>query len=108
LSDAEAKFDMKPGDIEGLKALKRRAQRFSESIFAVEGAKFGEKLTEERLWIWRDPLAKRNGAGFEFVGSGKGDLIWLSADLRLAVVNDYRTLFGKQKQAPESGISARN
>jgi hypothetical protein len=39
---------------------------------------------------------------------GKGDLIWLSADLRLAVVNDYKTLFGKQKQAPESGISARN
>lgn len=103
LPDAEAKFDIKPGDIEGLKALKRRAQRFSESIFAVEGAKFGEKLTEERLWIWRDPLAKRNGAGFEFVGSGKGDLIWLSADLRLAVVNDYKTLFGKQKQAPESG-----
>jgi hypothetical protein len=42
------------------------------------------------------------------IEGGKGDLIWLSADLRLAVVNDYKTLFGKQKQAPESGISARN
>jgi len=94
---------VRPEDIEALKWLKMRGQRFSESIFGVEGAKLGEKLIEERLWIWRDPLAKRNGAGFEFVGSGKGDEIWLSNDWRLAVVNDYKTLFGKQKQAPESG-----
>jgi len=94
---------VRPEDIEALKWLKMRGQRFSESIFGVEGAKLGEKLIEERLWIWRDPLAKRNGAGFEFVGSGKGDEIWLSNDCRLAVVNDYKTLFGKQKQAPESG-----
>jgi PD-(D/E)XK nuclease superfamily len=99
----ETESAVRSGDIEALKSLKQRAQNFSESIFAAEGAKLGEKLIEERLWIWRDPLARRNGAGFEFVGSGKADLIWLSDDFRLAVVNDYKTLFGKQKQAPESG-----
>ena len=63
----------------------------------------GDKLIEQRLWIWRDPLARRDGAGYEFVGSGKGDEIWLSDDRRIAAINDYKTLFGKQKQAPESG-----
>jgi hypothetical protein len=99
----EAEAAVRSRDIEALKALKRRGERFSEAIFAAEGAKLGEKLIEERLWIWRDPLARRNGGDFEFVGSGKGDEIWLSEDLHLAVVNDYKTLFGKQKQAPESG-----
>ncbi len=94
---------VRPEDIEALKWLKMRGHVFSESIFGVEGVKLGDKLIEERLWIWRDPFAKRNGAGIEFVGSGKGDEIWLSDDRRLAVVNDYKTLFGKQKQAPESG-----
>jgi hypothetical protein len=94
---------VRPEDIEALKWLKIRGERFSESIFANEGTKLGEKLIEQRLWIWRDPLARRNGAGYEFVGSGKGDEIWLSDDRRIAAINDYKTLFGKQKQAPESG-----
>jgi Protein of unknown function (DUF2800) len=98
-----AKAGVRSGDIGALEELKRRGQRFSDSIFAAAGATLGEKLIEERLWIWRDPLARRNGADLEFVGSGRGDEIWLSDDLRLAVVNDYKTLFGKQKQAPESG-----
>jgi hypothetical protein len=91
-------------DLEALEALKRRAQRFSEQAFAQEGARrVGEKLVEERLWIWRNPLAKRNGGAREFVGSGKADEVWLSEDRRLAVVNDYKTLFGRHKQAPQSG-----
>jgi hypothetical protein len=94
---------VRPEDVEALKWLKMRGERFSESIFANEGAKLGEKFIEQRLWIWRDPLGRRNGAGYEFVGSGKGDEIWLSDDRRIAAINDYKTLFGKQKQAPESG-----
>jgi hypothetical protein len=90
-------------DLEALDGLKRRAQRFSEQAFAREDASPGEQLVEERLWIWRNPVGRRGSATREFVGSGKADEVWLSADRRVAVVNEYKTLWGKHKQAPQSG-----
>jgi len=100
---AEQEPAVRERDVEALRELKARAQSFSEAMFVREGAELGQKLVEERLWIWRDPLVKRDGAALEFVGSGKADEVWLSDDRRVAVVNDFKTLFGKHKQAPQSG-----
>jgi hypothetical protein len=95
--------EVRETDLGALNELKSRAQRFAEALFAREGASLGEKLVEQRLWIWRNPLAPHHGTVREFVGSGKADEIWLSADRRLAVLNDFKTLFGRHKQAPQSG-----